>query len=71
MHSHQVPTKQNPKTPGARYPKTPSRFNDENAPAAFAAKTGGKSVAKGAGGRQALMTPMGQDSSFDYGVEHS
>ena len=69
VHSHQVPTKQNPKTPGARYPRTPSRFNDENAPTAFAAKgavlgtkmaglekTGGK----GAGARQALMTPMGQ-----------
>ncbi|KAK0392190.1 hypothetical protein NLU13_1688 [Sarocladium strictum] len=59
VHSHQVPTKQNPKTPGARYPKTPSRFNDENAPTGFAAKTGGKSILKGAPGRQAIMTPMG------------
>ncbi|KAL2211974.1 hypothetical protein CC79DRAFT_1364261 [Sarocladium strictum] len=67
VHSHQVPTKQNPKTPGARYPKTPSRFRDENAPSAFAGKStvvgtlGGqeKTVNKGAAGRQALMTPMG------------
>ena len=40
VHSHQVPTKQAPKTPGARYPKTPLKQNDENAPTAFAGKTG-------------------------------
>ncbi|KAH8174222.1 hypothetical protein LIA77_05641 [Sarocladium implicatum] len=71
VHSHQVPTKHNPKTPGARYPKTPSRFNDENASTAFAAKgavTGTKiggmerTGGKGAGGRQALMTPIGNQN---------
>lgn len=75
VQSQQVPTKQNPKTPGARYPKTPSRFNDENAPTAFAAKSGAaglktggleKIVSKGAGDRQALMTPMGQ-----YSLRHA
>ncbi|KAF5008030.1 hypothetical protein FDECE_5677 [Fusarium decemcellulare] len=70
VHTQQVQTKQQHKTPGARYPKTPSRFpqRDENAPTAFAGKTGlggaksflgnDKTVAKGNGTRQALMTPM-------------
>ncbi|KAH7166245.1 hypothetical protein EDB81DRAFT_281046 [Dactylonectria macrodidyma] len=70
VHSHQVPSKQQLKTPGARYPKTPSRFarNDENAPTAFAGKTGlggakqfggnDKSAMKANGTRHALVTPM-------------
>lgn len=69
VHSHQVPSKQQLKTPGARYPKTPSRFgqNDENAPNAFAGKTGlggtkqfggnDKTAMKANGTRQALVTP--------------
>ncbi|POR33992.1 Uncharacterized protein TPAR_05831 [Tolypocladium paradoxum] len=68
--SHQVPSKQQPKTPGARYPKTPLRFrNVENAPTAFAGKTGGgggatkpggndKLTVKGTGQRQAMVTPL-------------
>lgn len=71
VQSHQVPSKQQPKTPGARYPKTPLRFrNDENAPTAFSGKTGGgggaikpggndKFTVKGTGQRQAMVTPMG------------
>lgn len=48
VHSHQVPTKQGPKTPGARYPKTPFKQSDENAPTVFAGKTGlGGTQAKG------------------------
>lgn len=72
VHSHQVPTKQQPKTPGARYPKTPSRFgqNDENAPTAFAGKNGlggtrpggndGITMTKGLGAQQGFVTPMGE-----------
>lgn len=71
VHSHQVPAKQQPKTPGARYPKTPLKHgrNDENAPTVFAAKSGiggaaklggnDKALTKGNGTRQALVTPMG------------
>ncbi|GAO17002.1 hypothetical protein UVI_02022220 [Ustilaginoidea virens] len=68
---HHAPSKQQPKTPGARYPKTPGNFgrNDENAPSIFAGKnaadTGvrmagnGKSVlGKPTGQRQALVTPL-------------
>lgn len=63
-----------PKTPGARYPKTPLRHgrNDENAPNAFAGKNtigaasrlGGndKTMAKSNGTRQALVTPMGMST---------
>lgn len=71
VHSHQVgPGKQPPKTPGARYPKTPLKPNqrDENAPTAFAGKTGlggakaGANMNKGNGNRQNLVTPMGKIS---------
>ncbi|KAM4055945.1 hypothetical protein HRG_002870 [Hirsutella rhossiliensis] len=74
VHTTQVPTKQQPKTPGARYPKTPLGFrnNDENAPTAFAGKTGmgggagttiraggnEKLMAKGTGKGPAMVTPM-------------
>lgn len=72
VHSHhQGPTKQQPKTPGARYPKTPGNFGrgDENAPMAFADKTtfgggaklGGKDrlmTGKMTGQRQTMLTPM-------------
>lgn len=71
VHSQQVPTKQQHKAPGARYPKTPSRFahHDENAPTAFTGKTGlggaktflgnDKTLTKGLGAQQAMVTPMG------------
>lgn len=74
MHATQVPTKQQPKTPGARYPKTPLAFRhrDENAPTTFTGKIrmggGGDTVkagandkltAKGTGKGQAMVTPMG------------
>lgn len=41
MLSRQVPAKQQPKTPGMRYPKTPIGVGrgDENALAGFAAKS--------------------------------
>ncbi|KAF5671529.1 hypothetical protein FHETE_4099 [Fusarium heterosporum] len=59
--SQQVPTKQQH---NSRFPKTPSRFphHDENAPNAFAGKTGMggvKTLNKGNGARQAMVTPMG------------
>lgn len=78
-HNHQLPAKQQHKTPGARYPKTPSRFpqNDENIPTAFAGKTGlkgtskfggnEKTISKGNGIRQALVTPLGTCSSLGRG----
>jgi hypothetical protein len=69
VHSHQVPTKQQPKTPGARYPKTPLKLgqNDENIPTAFAGKTGLKGT-RAADGKDKIMmtkgkgmvTPMGK-----------
>ncbi|EQL00263.1 hypothetical protein G6O67_004107 [Ophiocordyceps sinensis] len=74
VHTTQVPTKQQPKTPGARYPKTPlaSRNNDENVSTTFAGKTGlaggggattragrnDKLMAKGTGKGPAMVTPM-------------
>ncbi|KAF4983640.1 hypothetical protein FZEAL_992 [Fusarium zealandicum] len=79
VHSQQVPAKQQHKTPGARFPKTPSRFpqHDENAPTAFAGKTGlggaksflgnDKTATKGNGTRQALVTPMGTRSRAPLG----
>ncbi|KAK7425485.1 hypothetical protein QQZ08_008050 [Neonectria magnoliae] len=79
VHSHQVPSKQQAKTPGARYPKTPSRFprNDENAPTGFTGKTGlggprqfggsDKSAMKANGARQALMTPLDTRSRAPLG----
>ncbi|WZH45124.1 uncharacterized protein QYS62_006166 [Fusarium acuminatum] len=65
--SQQVPTKQQH---NSRFPKTPSRFpqHDENAPTAFTGKTGmggvkpflgDKTLNKGNGPRQAMVTPMG------------
>ncbi|KAM0345153.1 hypothetical protein ACHAPU_006788 [Fusarium lateritium] len=59
--NQQVPTKQQH---NSRFPKTPSRFphHDENAPTAFAGKTGlggVKTLNKGNGTRQAMVTPMG------------
>lgn len=74
VHSHQAPAKQQHKTPGARFPKTPSRYpqHDENAPTAFAGKTalggaskfgGEKTIMKAPGTRQALVTPMGTCTS--------
>lgn len=60
-----APVKQQPNTPGARYPKTPSRFGgrDENA-AGLIGKDGihgaQKSVAKGLGRGQMPMTPAGK-----------
>ncbi|KAK7397668.1 hypothetical protein QQX98_012967 [Neonectria punicea] len=79
VHSHQVPSKQQAKTPGARYPKTPSRFprNDENAPPGFTGKTGlggprqfggnDKSAMKANGARQALVTPLDTRSRAPLG----
>lgn len=73
-HSQQALTKQQLKTPGARYPKTPSRFNqhDENAPTAFAGKTGlggaktflGNDKVMNVNAQQALVTPMGKGNSL-------
>lgn len=61
VHSHQVPTKQAPKTPGARYPKTPLKQNDENAPTALAGKTdlGGAQ----AQGKDKIMTTKGKGAA--------
>ncbi len=72
VHAHQVPAKQQPKTPGLGYPKTPmGRFtrNDENATTVFTGKNtlGGtiKNTAKSklmtrpAAQRKALATPLG------------
>ncbi|KAJ6787557.1 hypothetical protein PWT90_00640 [Aphanocladium album] len=80
VHARQVPTKQQPKTPGPRYPKTPlGRFakNDENMPTAFTGKNmlvgtakntvNGKLTAKPAGQRQALATPLGNQSRAPLG----
>ena len=74
VHSHPVPSKQLPKTPGTRFPKTPLALrNDENAPTAFAGKTGMGDLATRPGGndkltvkksqQQAIMTPMGMIST--------
>ena len=56
--SQQIPTKQQH---NSRFPKTPSRFpqHDENAPTAFTGKGGVKTINKGNGTRQAMVTPMG------------
>ena len=65
MHGHLAQSKQQPKTPGARYPKTPLKvpLNDENASTAFAGKNGPGAGETGAtktrGAKQALVTPMG------------
>lgn len=73
VHAHQAPAKQQPKTPGPRYPKTPVgpfARNDENAPTAFAGKTAlagtiknttnGKLLTKATAQKQALATPLGR-----------
>ncbi|VUC37828.1 unnamed protein product [Clonostachys rosea] len=71
VHSHQVSGKQQPKTPGARYPKTPHKYgqNDENAPTAFAGKTGlggtrlgGQDKITMTKGKQSMVTPTGPQS---------
>ncbi|KAK2679143.1 hypothetical protein RAB80_004324 [Fusarium oxysporum f. sp. vasinfectum] len=67
--SQQVPTKQQHNT---RFPKTPSRFpqHDENAPTAFTGKTGlggVKTLNKGNGTRQAMVTPMGTQNRAPLG----
>lgn len=64
--SQQVPTKQGH---NSRFPKTPSRFpqRDENAPAAFTGKGGVKTINKGNGTRQAMITPMGTRSRAPLG----
>ncbi|KAF9775950.1 hypothetical protein IL306_005948 [Fusarium sp. DS 682] len=67
--SQQVPTKQQH---NSRFPKTPSRFpqHDENAPTAFAGKTGlggVKTLNKGNGTRQAMVTPMGTQNRAPLG----
>lgn len=70
--SQQVPTKQQH---NSRFPKTPSRFpqHDENVPTAFTGKTGmggvktflgDKTLNKGHGPRQAMVTPMGMNDPF-------
>jgi hypothetical protein len=68
VHSHQVSGKQQPKTPGARYPKTPLKYgqNDENAPTAFAGKNGlggtrlgGQDKITMTKGKQSMVTPTG------------
>ncbi|KAM3456462.1 hypothetical protein MY3296_001741 [Beauveria thailandica] len=80
VHAHQVPAKQQPKTPGPRYPKTPlGRFarNDENAPAPFTGKNAlggtvkhsanGRLTTKPAGQKHALATPLGNQSRAPLG----
>lgn len=69
VHSHHAPTKQQPKTPGARYQKTPLRFgrNDENIHVAFAGKSGIRGTVNHAGNDRVvpketgarLVTPAG------------
>jgi hypothetical protein len=82
VHSHQGQSKQLPKTPGARNPKTPFKAGqrDENAPIAF----GGKSVLRdgrkgvenepiftiGKTGRQALVTPSGTSIGMTTHIQH-
>lgn len=81
MHSHHVQSKQQPKTPGARYPKTPSKLprNDENAPAGLIGKSGIKNgikfgennmlQTKGKGAQQGLVTPLGMlESEYRYSM---
>lgn len=79
VRSRQVPTKAQPKTPGARYPQTPSKFgqNDENVQTHLRGKAG----VSGAGGRGGieklntknllqgggLVTPMGMNSVPESG----
>ncbi|KAH6892017.1 hypothetical protein B0T10DRAFT_282871 [Thelonectria olida] len=79
VRSQRVSSKQQHlKTPGARFPKTPGPFgqNDENAPTAFTGKTGlggakqfgnDKTGMKPKGPRQAMETPMGTQSRAPLG----
>jgi len=62
--SQQIPTKQQH---NSRFPKTPSRFpqHDENAPTAFTGKGGVKTISKGNGTRQAMVTPMGTNDVLE------
>lgn len=65
VYSRQVPTKQAPKTPGPKFPKTPSGFgrHDENTLGALGGKGAageGKSFVKGLGTSQIAVTPMGK-----------
>lgn len=70
VHSHQVPRKQQPKTPGARYPRTPlgPGQNDENAPTAFAGKAGLGGTRPGGNDKimmtkgKGMTTPMGKSA---------
>ncbi|UNI19158.1 hypothetical protein JDV02_005367 [Purpureocillium takamizusanense] len=64
-HSQQIPTKQQPKTPGARYPKTPLAFrNDENLPTAFAGKSGLGGAGTRPGGMNKMTAKKGQQQSL-------
>ncbi|KAI9158788.1 hypothetical protein HJFPF1_06786 [Paramyrothecium foliicola] len=63
VYGHQGTVKQLPKTPGARFPKTPGQ-NDENATTLFAGKTGLKD---GKIARQALVTPSGTQARAPLG----
>ncbi|KAG6061581.1 hypothetical protein E4U32_002894 [Claviceps aff. humidiphila group G2b] len=82
VHSqqHAATIKQQPKTPGARYPKTPGNHgrNDENAPNIFVGKgglpsgaklggTGKLALGKATGGPQPAVTPMENRSRAPLG----
>lgn len=77
LHSRQRAAKPQPRTPGPRYPKTPSgRFvkNDENAAIGFAGKAvaaetvkhtaNGKLAGRPTAQRAVLATPLGKPSSL-------
>ncbi|KAG6187473.1 hypothetical protein E4U10_005470 [Claviceps purpurea] len=79
-HQHAATIKQQPKTPGARYPKTPGNHgrNDENAPNIFVGKgglasgaklggTGKLALGKATGGPQPAVTPMENRSRAPLG----
>ncbi|KFA47068.1 hypothetical protein S40293_04599 [Stachybotrys chartarum IBT 40293] len=79
VHGHHAQSKQQPKTPGARYPKTPSKLlrNDENAPTGLIGKSGIKNgvkfgennmlQTKGKGAQQGLVTPLDNRSRAPLG----
>ncbi|OAA66241.1 hypothetical protein ISF_04079 [Cordyceps fumosorosea ARSEF 2679] len=71
VHAHQASAKQQPKTPGPRYPKTPlGRFakNDENAPTAFGGKNNlAGTIKRPTAQKQALATPLGTQSRAPLG----
>lgn len=73
VHNRQATAKQQPKTPGTRYPKTPGKFgqDEENHVTMFTkkdglgGKLGGKDnslISKGVTGNGVLATPLGRDS---------